>query len=353
MALALAGSLLLGLSTTAHAGSFFYSAGDTDATLITHPTGYGTAVTSVNVTICVDPGSPNAADIVIPLQNIANTLSGLAAASPNLVFGASNNIPVSDFDFESVALHELGHCVGMGHTNLGSATPNPNRAFASSFAATGGFNFDDGVDNIDGSADDQRDDDINRVWFFTFTNNPFTLQPTIDSTTYSRVLGSLPEGDSYAVSASREVGAALGFADTEAVMKQLTFNDEAQRSLGHDDVATLRYGMSGFDELQGTADDYTFAVTSLGQTTSCDIVFTLGVSGFASCSAGVTRSGAWPAGHWAITSGTATFDSGMNWFFNPVFNTGLPVPSVPDGLPMAGLALALLLAPVLATMRRT
>ena len=47
-----------------------------------------------------------------------------------------------------------------------------------------------------------------------------------------------------------------------------TASDEAQRTLGHDDVATLRLGMAGLDEVAGTSDDYTLTLTFCGSCSS-------------------------------------------------------------------------------------
>jgi len=52
--------------------------------------------------------------------------------------------------------------------------------------------------------------------------------------------------------------------NTEAVMQQGILYDEAQHTLGHDDVAGIRYAMSGLDELAGTPDDYTISLTYAG-----------------------------------------------------------------------------------------
>ena len=99
-----------------------------------------------------------------------------------------------------------------------------------------------------------------------------TIESTVDASTYSRDLADLPVGDLFAANADRDVTAALGFPDTEAVMQQGQFIDEDQRALNHDDVATLRLGMAGLDETAGTADDYTLTLTYAGMTTACDIV---------------------------------------------------------------------------------
>ena len=91
-----------------------------------------------------------------------------------------------------------------------------------------------------GSSDDVRGDDANLHWFRMANNNPFTLATTVDSTTYARDISALPGSDLFAVNGDRTVAALLGFANTEAVMQQGQYSDEAQRELTHDDVATLR-----------------------------------------------------------------------------------------------------------------
>ncbi len=62
-------------------------------------------------------------------------------------------------------------------------------------------------------------------------------------------------------------------------MQQGTFFDEAQRTLGHDDVATLRYAASGIDERESGGpggryanDNYSIVLEYGGiSTTNCDI----------------------------------------------------------------------------------
>ena len=88
--------------------------------VVTHPTGYTGSGGSLPVTVCIDPTTANAASMVVPVQNIVATWNARAAASPNLFFGANNNIGSSQYDFESTALHELGHCIGLAHPNLSS-----------------------------------------------------------------------------------------------------------------------------------------------------------------------------------------------------------------------------------------
>ncbi|MEM8993248.1 MAG: hypothetical protein AAGF23_00520 [Acidobacteriota bacterium] len=303
----------------ADAGAFLFAGEGNGVDVIAHPSNYTGAGGEVEVTLCVDPASPFAADMEIPVQNIAATINSLEFASPNLISGAANNIPPGQFDFESVALHEVGHCIGLAHPNLGSTSGVTNtNSTNTTDGANDGLDENNGADNIFGSADDIRGDDVNLLWFREVDNNPFLLGATVDASTYSRDLADLPPGDLFAANADRTVGAqSFGVANSEAVMQQGSGSDEDQRQWGADDVATLRLGMSGVDEVQGTADDYTIRAVYAGLTTSCDVVlrFDNAATGFARCSVGGTFVG---PGHISITTGTASFNSNPNWFFNPV-----------------------------------
>jgi hypothetical protein len=179
------------------------------------------------------------------------------------------------------------------------------------------FTFNPGVDGLVGSSDDIRGDDVNLNWFLKSTNNPFTIAGTIDSSTYTRNLIDLPTGHLYSANADRSVAASLGFSNTEAVMQQGSYSDEAQRTLSADDAATLRYAMSGLDEIQGTADDYTFTLVYAGMVSAggADIVFDFDSSktGFATC----YFSGSFiNSSHITTIGADIYFDDSYNWFFN-------------------------------------
>jgi len=168
-------------------------------------------------------------------------------------------------DFESMLLHEIGHSLGLGHPNLASESGllgAKMNGTTSTDGANDAFDLDAGPDGLYGSHDDIRGDDVNLHWFHRATNDPFdpaNVAGAVDSTTYSVRAADLPAGDSFATNADRSVAKLSRYdqPSSEAVMQQMTFYDETQRTLGADDVAGIRYAASGLDELEGTADDYT------------------------------------------------------------------------------------------------
>jgi hypothetical protein len=300
------------------AGAFtFASEGAPD--LITHPTGYTGSGGTVSVSVCINPASQYAADMIPAVQNIVATFNEGLPTLGNIALGASNNIPSNFIDFESVALHEVGHCLGMAHPNLAteSGLPTDQRDYTKSGdGPNNSWDLNDGTDNVIGSADDARGDDVNLHWFHRDSNNPFIDAPVVDSSTYSRNLADLPPGSSFAANAGRDVAAVLGLPPTEAAMQQQTYVDEAQRTLAADDVATLRLAMAGLDRTQGTGDDYTLELTYAGLTTSCDIVINFSTAtSLAQC--GISGSYL-NADHLSITSANVLFNPNYNWFFNPL-----------------------------------
>jgi len=319
--------LVFGSTGQVYSGAFTFAGGkisadpDKDVDLITHPTGYIGIGGDLEVTVCINPSSTNAAAMETSVQNIVRTFNRLNPTTGNIVSGGANNIPAGQIDFESVALHEVGHCLGLAHPNLASEsglTGTDTNYTRSTIGANGNFDLAPGADGVIGSSDDIRGDDVNLHWFRIFNNNPFTIAPTVDSTTYSRDLVDLPAGHSFAANADRNVANELLVLNTEAVMQQIIFTDEARRQLNHDDVATLLYAMAGVDETKGTADDYDLILTYAGitDTDSCDIVLDFDdQTGFAVCQ--LFGSSIAPS-HARITSARALFNSGVNWFFNNV-----------------------------------
>ena len=97
-------------------------------------------------------------------------------------------------------------------------------------------------------------------------------------------------------------------------MQQGAFADEAQRTLGHDDVAGLRYAMSGVDDRVGTADDYDLVLEYVGLDDSADIVlkFDDRETRFAVAKTRARLRG----GRAFIENSEVFFNDSFNWFFN-------------------------------------
>lgn len=324
--------LALGLLPPADsiAGTYIFAGEANGADIITHPSGYTGSGGILTVRVCIDPLSINAAAMEIPVQNNINIYNRLQPTTGNLFLGGSNNVPASQVDFESVSLHELGHCLGLGHVNAASEsglTGNNRNYTKATDGANNVFNINAGSDGIIGSSDDIRGDDVNLHWYRKSNNNPFSIDNPVDSTTYARDLADLQAlGHNFAANADRAVGALLGVPNTEAVMQQGTFNDEAQRTLAHDDVATLLYAASGENERAGIGvpDDYTINLEYGGiNSSNCDISLSItNTNSLAFCSVG--GAGIAP-NHVRITSGSIEFGSAFSWFFNTDTSNQAPV----------------------------
>ena len=219
-----------------------------NAAFVLHPKGYTLpSPGNVLVELCIVPATPNSGVMSQALVNIAAKLTALAGQTGNLLPGGGDAVPAGSMDFESVAFHEVGYCLGLAHPNAAteSGLTEPDRNYTkAAWGANTTFNLGIGTDAVRGSSDDIRTpDDLNVHWFRTTSNDPCNAPgtATFDSTTYSNLAASLPIGDTFAANADRTVCANVvpAAASTEAVMQQLSFTGESQRFLGHDDEATL------------------------------------------------------------------------------------------------------------------
>ncbi len=304
------------------AGAFVFAGENLSVDIITHPSNYTGLGGEVTVSVCIDPASANAAAMVIPVKNIVSVFNGFVPRSPNLIFGANNDIPGGQFDFQSLAMHEFGHCLSLAHPNQGVKTGvsgADTNATQSTDGVDNSYNFNAGVDTVDGSNDDVRGDDVNLHYFITGVNNPFLLPAKADATNYTRDLANIPFGHTYPANAARAVGPLVGVTNTETVMQQGQGIDEDQRGLQSDDIATLMFGGTGLDETVGGGDDYTVKLVYAGLTSSCDIVAKADLEpSFASCAFGgiyLTPD----LTHAAITSGIFRYNpDAVTWYFNPI-----------------------------------
>ena len=271
---------------------------------VVHPIGYNVSTgtpSAFSVNVCIVPGSPNASSIATSVQNIVDRFNLLVPVVENIRQSPSFS---SLYDFESVTLHEVGHCLGLNHPNAASEAPSgtgdERESTKANFGGNSTLNYGAGGDGIYGSHDDIRGDDVNLHYFEPDVNNPFKVLRSVDSTNYTRAVAGLPAGDLFPANAEKEVAATARYGASpndcgfftanqrcaEAVMQQGTPNAELQNALGPDDVATLLYARSGVDRLAGTGDDYAATLVYQGISNSnCDIniSFNDAETGFAVC----------------------------------------------------------------------
>ena len=323
IALAVAAAVGTWQAPSLYSWAYIFAGDRNGVDVVAYPPGYSGDGGTVRVTVGIDPTSPHAQEMVPSVRNIVATFNGLRPTTGNLVRGAGNNVPANYIDFESVALHEVGHALGLAHPNAATESELPHEEqdyTRATKGSNGRFDLDPGSDAVIGSSDDVRGDDVNLHWFRRSNNNPFTIAGTVDSTSYARDTADLPAGHRFAANADQTVGSRLGVANTEAVMQQGTAPDEAQRTLGHDDVAGLRYAMAGVDAQSGTADDYALVLEYAGLDASADIVIEFDDSETVFA---VAKTRARVGGDRAfIVDSRVYFNDSFNWFFNRGGGTG-------------------------------
>jgi len=288
----LAASVLLSAWVmTGTALAFTYVTSRQDARRIVHPPGYDGTGGELTVTFGLHPDFAEFEDeVAFSAEHVVAIWTSLLVSENNLE--PSLEIPrLGGTDFFGTLIHEFGHTLGLAHPNL-APTGTMGRGTGKFAATTPGPNgepdLDAGEDGIRGSADDERGDDVNAVHFRKADNDPFTLPESgvIDSTTYSRNPEDLPAGDRSPNVSSREVAAELfSLPSTESMMVGggSLRRGQVRRGLGADDVAGIRYAMSGLDEVQGTSDDYTLSLEYVGVSADADVILRFDKpSGFAS-----------------------------------------------------------------------
>lgn len=278
--------------------------------VIVHVTGYDGTGGNLPMSVCVTPGSPLVGQFEVALQNAIDTLNGLQPTVGNVTQGAANNVPPTAVDFESSVLFIMTNCLGLDDPNdFGSFT-------SAGLGPNGSRDEDAGADLVEGSGDDLRGDDVNVHWFNLAANNPFVLFEPVDGTTYSRDPALLPGGDTFSTNANLGTAALFGLPPTDTTANWWSIPDDARRSLTADDVAMLRLAMAGLDEIEGTADDYTFTLSYIGEGTGCNIEITFDAGGpIGSSSRSITPL----APSHRVLGGSCHYSMGgewVNWFFN-------------------------------------
>lgn len=321
-------TMSLAVITPAHPGVFMLTENENinNPDVIVHPSGYTGegGVVFVNVGIASNLIRIINKPLLDAIQNAIDTWNELVPTVGNII--ATSNVPDNQFDFESVLLHELGHCLGLSHPHLASESGSFGEEAdytKTTKGADNSYNLHPGADGVVGSHDDQRGDDVNLHWFAIDNNNPFRIAPVVDHLTYSRDLRDLPFGHSFVANGNRKVAELLGFTSTEVVMQQGISSGEARRTLSADDVATLRLAMSGIDGIAQTDDDYIVDLT-FNYWGNADIIldFDSSQTAFAECR---IQARELKSGHYVITEAKIFFNDNINWFFNPQPPASSPV----------------------------
>lgn len=319
---------------------------------VMHPAGYTGTGGELVVNVCLDPAFPPASgNPAQAIQNVIAEYNRHQGRLGNVENAATNGVPPAATDFESMLMHELGHCTGLDHNVYGPSEvgcsgggcTNNAQLFYTNAAngANGVRNVDDGADNARATGDDLRGDDVNLHWYRAGVNNPFVQEAVADRNTFVQS-GSLPGSDTFAEastafgpcafgSAGSNTSSANGQPATMAVMFPVLCLNNVVRDLSPDDRNTLQVGRAGLDGTAGTGDDYTVRLQYQGTNTSgCQVRIQFPSGGGFFCQVSFTVS---PNGDRRITSGTIKLQRETDWFFNQNDTTG--------GEPQANLAVTL------------
>lgn len=312
--------LALPVSASVFAGAFSFADLLEEPQTVTHPSGYSGSGGKLTVSVCIDPNSESRDELAMAIKNSINHWNQLKPEQGNSKMAPDSGVPSDHVDAESVLMHEMGHCVGLAHPNLASESglKGDDRRYARALPGGGrddGYTLNDGGDNVIGTANDQRGTDVNLHWFRKSNNDPFSIDSTVDASTYSVVLADLPGGDSFPSVAGAQVASSRGLPRSEAVMHQGIYYGEKRTALGHDDVAMARLAMSGTDRKQGSASSYELELVYEGVSDDCDITVKMSGNSFAYCSV----SGSQVANnHWVVSGARIQMASTsvINWHFS-------------------------------------
>ena len=261
---------------------------------VTHAADYQGQGGARALRVCLDPTAlPISGDPLLATYNAIAEFNRTRGSSPNIASAAAAGVAADAIDYESMLLHELGHCTGLDHNVLGpsevgctldgSCIDHPTLFFAN--AAPGPDGVHDGLPGLDGArgtSDDVRLDDVNRHWYRVDSNDPFAERAAEDRINHVQS-GGLPPGDLAAAAAGNfnpcnqgTAGSATWLANgalpTQDVMFPALCTANVVRRLSPNDRSTLRIARAGSDGAAGTADDYRVTLVFQEQDQSgCDI----------------------------------------------------------------------------------
>lgn len=329
----------------AHAGVFL----NETPGKVTHSGNYAGSGGERVMNVCLDPAAP-------PLSGSATQATANAVAEYNRLQGQLGNVVsaasvgASGVDYESILMHELGHCVGLDHNVLGpsevgcslggTCVNSPTLFYTnSSTGANTVYDTAAGTDGARGTGDDSRGDDVARHWHRIGNNNPFVEPPVADRTTFVQS-GGLPAGDTFSEAVTSfspctqgtvisNTSLANGQLPTSDVMMPVLCTNNVVRDLSPNDRSMFRVARAGFDGVAGNADDYTLRLNFQGtDQTNCDIriQFPNGGGFFCQVSLFIYGNGDQSVGdnNPNAPSGSIQLDRNTNWFFNQNDTTGAP-----------------------------
>lgn len=306
---------------------------------VAHQNYYGGGGELSSIRVCIDnsinPALATAAEPAV--RNVIATYNRFRSLADNtFASGADTSAPADQVDFETVLLHEFMHAHGLDHPNQAD-NPAGNGTYGyydsrSGDGANGVLDRLGDADGIPGSADDQRGDDVNLLWYPRGSNDPAFLPAVVDTTTMARTLDHLPPGQHFAANGNSEVMTALGHPNSEAVAVQGYIQGQVGRHLHNDDLAMLRLARAGIDGIAGTADDYRSTAVFAGyynnpQGGECNIVVRFNDEvAFAGTFVGLAPL---VPNHWRLIYPTRMrFNPAVNWYFTPGPNTVMQIDPV-------------------------
>ncbi len=281
----LALTYVLVVAQSASAGVYaFVSLGTSDPPLfgIVHPPHFTGAVGTLTIPVCTAVANP---ELAVPIQDSIAVWNALLPSVGNCascmrVEDIPSSRPVGQ-EVRSVILHELGHVLGLDHTNLilGGIPTSYTNAVGTTSVTVGPVRGSSGDHHLPEPPNPNPARIIH--WFRLQDNDPIVVDGlAISGTSYTRSRSSLPVGHVWPANANSDYRSTappddtadlLGFPNSQAVMYSFLGERQVYQALGADDANTLRLGMTGLDQVLGNADDYAYTFTFVADCNQADV----------------------------------------------------------------------------------